>query len=57
MLRMVSWIRLLGLRRISGKGLFGLGKHRAVRVKNGLKDWTGRVEKDLREWAVLVGQA
>ena len=41
---MVSRIGLLGFRRISGKGLFGLGKHRAVRVKNGLKDRTARVE-------------
>ena len=41
---MVSRIGLLGLRRVSGKGLFGLGKHRAVRVKNGLKDRTTRVE-------------
>ena len=37
--------------------MFGLGKHRAVRVKNGLKDRTARVEKCLRERAVRIGQA
>ena len=37
--------------------MFGLGKHRAVRVKNCLKDRTARVEKCLRERAVRIGQA
>ena len=41
---MISRTGLLGLRRVSVKGLFGLGKHRAVRVKNGLKDRAARVE-------------
>ena len=54
---MVSRIGLLGLRSVSGKELFGLGKHRDVRVKNDLKDRTAMVEKGLRERAVRVGQA
>ena len=43
MLRMISRVGLLGLGGVSGKGLFGLGKHRALSVKNGLKDMTARV--------------